>query len=289
LGRIHDVDDVYLAYAAARSAGFANINLDFMFGLPGQTPAAWEDTLGRALELEPDHLSLYSLIVEENTPLFHWVEMGQVDAPDDDLAAEHYELAMAYLAQAGYAHYEVSNWARVLPGERLGKGLPARASRHNVNYWLNGEWLGIGPGAHSHLRVADGHGGMLSRRSANRKPVAGYVRRLQDGDSVVDFTEEVDGPTSMGETMMLGLRLVEHGVTFDLFQRRYGLPLQAVYADELAELTRLGLLEVGVDRVRLSRRGLMLGNQVFARFIASEDGNTRSGASAQSTPAAHTV
>src|SRR4051812_8743224 len=112
LGRIHDVSDVYRAYSAARAAGFTNINLDFIFGLPHQAMDDWENTLDQALQLAPEHLSLYSLIVEPNTPLHHWVQVGQVDAPDDDLAADLYELAMGKLAEAGYVQYEVSNWAR---------------------------------------------------------------------------------------------------------------------------------------------------------------------------------
>jgi len=136
LGRIHSVEDVDLAFDAARAAGFDNINLDFIFGLPHQSGANWALTLDRALALGPEHLSLYSLIVEPNTPLNHWVETGRVDAPDDDLAAELYEFAMNRLARAGYVHYEVSNWAQ--PGSATKKDAqgvnPAFASRHNLLY-----------------------------------------------------------------------------------------------------------------------------------------------------------
>ena len=158
-------------------------------------------------------MSLYSLIVEENTPLFHWVEAGHVDAPDDDLAADLYAIAMERLARAGYAHYEVSNWARRQPGEPASPS-PARASRHNLVYWRNGEYVGFGPGAHSHLRLPAADGSLVSRRWGNRKPVAGYVRRIRAGESVEEFSEVLDARTSMGETMMLGLRLVAEGVSF---------------------------------------------------------------------------
>jgi oxygen-independent coproporphyrinogen III oxidase len=292
LGRIHGVDDVDRAVAAARKAGFDNLNLDLIFGLPHQHTASWADSLEKALALEPEHLSLYSLIVEENTPLFHWVESGRVDSPDDDLAADHYELAMARLADEGFSHYEVSNWARTQVGE-LGAteagDLPRRASRHNCMYWLNREWLGIGPGAHSHLRLENEQGQKLSRRWANRKSVAGYVRRMREGGPVEEFSEVVAQRASMGETMMLGLRLVRHGVTLDSFLRRYGLPLQAAFAGEADELVQLGLLEVTPERVRLTRRGLMLGNQVFARFVSDEDAETDSGAGMAIATAAHVV
>ena len=164
LGRIHDVEDVYRAYAAARQAGFANINLDFIFGLPDQSPAAWRATLAAAVALAPDHLSLYSLIVEPNTPLHHWVETGQVAAPDEDEAAELYEIAIEAMAAAHYIQYEVSNWARRTPGDD-GQTTPQRASQHNLLYWRNADYLGIGPGAHSHLHTVV-NGEMVSNAGA---------------------------------------------------------------------------------------------------------------------------
>lgn len=271
LGRIHGVEDVYTAVAAARRAGFDNINLDFIFGLPRQPLAAWRDTLEQALALQPEHLSLYSLIVEPQTPLYHWVESGQVDAPDDDAAADLYEYAMDRLGRAGYLHYEVSNWAQRRPGETdrgLNRVTPVCASRHNLLYWRNGEYLGVGPGAHSHLRAAgERSGAAVSRRWGNRKPVAGYVKRVQAGDSVAESSEVVTGAAAMGETMMLGLRLVREGVAFERFRRLHGASLPEVFAQEIADLTAQGLLHSDGERVTLTARGLMVGNQVFARFL----------------------
>jgi oxygen-independent coproporphyrinogen-3 oxidase len=271
LGRIHGVEDVYAAVAAARSAGFDNVNLDFIFGLPHQPLAAWRDTLEQALALQPEHLSLYSLIVEPQTPLYHWVESGRVDAPDDDAAAELYEYAIDRLGRAGYLHYEVSNWAQRQPAEMDAAPdtvTPARAGRHNLLYWRNGEYLGVGPGAHSHLRATDEHSGAsVSRRWGNCKPVAGYVKRVQAGASVVESSEEVTGLASMGETMMLGLRLVREGVAFERFRRLHGESLPDVFAQELAGLAVQGLLRSDGERVTLTARGLMVGNQVFARFL----------------------
>ena len=270
LGRIHGVEDVERAFWAARAAGFANINLDFIFGLPGQPVAKWAATLDRALALGPDHLSAYSLIVEPNTPLFHWVETGRVAAPDDDEAALLYELTLERLAAAGYGHYEVSNWAKWgdtspdLPGAN-----PAYASRHNLVYWRNQEYVGVGPGAHSHLRIRDAAGTWVSRRWSNRKPVPGYVKRVLAGEPVLEMEEVLTPRVSMGETMMLGLRLVREGVTAARFAARHGVDLHTVFAAELDRLAAQGLLEVDAGRVRVTPRGLLLCNQVAAAFLES--------------------
>jgi oxygen-independent coproporphyrinogen-3 oxidase len=266
LSRIHNVEDVLLAYAAARAAGLTQINLDFIFGLPGQSMAAWQATLEQALALEPEHLSLYSLIVEPDTPLFHWVEKGQVAAPDDELAADHYEYAIERLAKAGYTQYEVSNWARLTASDRPERA-PRYACQHNLVYWRNQEYLGIGPGAHSHLHTVAADGTPLRKRWGNRKPVAGYVKRINAGLTVEEFSESIDTQQAMGETMMLGLRLLQEGVPFSRFRSRHGQDLQECYGAELAELQNNGLLTLDDERVRLTQRGLMLGNQVFACFV----------------------
>lgn len=289
LGRIHDVADVYRAFDAARAAGFDNINLDFMFGLPGQSPRAWAATLDAALDLAPEHLSLYSLIVEPNTPLHQWVQTGRVAAPDDDAAAALYEQALELLGAAGHRHYEVSNWAREGRAPAAGGAVPAGASgtdgaevatvtaatasampafacRHNLVYWRNQEYLGVGPGAHSHLRLA-GPAGRADRRWGNLRPVPGYIRRSTDGASLEAFGEDVDAATAMGETMMLGLRLVEEGVAFDRFAALHGADLGAVFAEPLGDLEAWGLIDRDARRVRLTARGLMVGNQVFERFM----------------------
>jgi len=266
LGRIHTVDDVYLAFAAARQAGFDNINLDFIFGLPEQALDDWNDTLTQALALAPDHLSLYSLIVEPDTPLHTWVESGRVAAPDDDLAADLYELAMERLAAGGYLQYEVSNWARVCPGDDTA-GMPARACRHNLVYWRNEEYLGIGPGAHSHLRMVTDDGAMREVRWGNRKPVPGYNKRIRTGEVVEEFQEEIDNRLAMGETMMLGLRLVGEGVGFARFAALHRQALPVVFARELADLQARNLITVGDQRIRLTPAGLMVGNRVFAAFL----------------------
>lgn len=266
LGRIHTVEDVYLAFAAARQAGFDNINLDFIFGLPQQPAQAWDDTLSQALALGPEHLSLYSLIVEPDTPLYHWVESGRVEAPDDDLAADRYESAIQQLAAAGYQQYEVSNWARAVAGTEA-SDTPAFACRHNLVYWRDEDYLGIGPGAHSHLRSVDETGELREVRWGNRKPVPGYIKRIRSGAAVEEFSETIDGRLAMGETMMLGLRLVHEGVSFARFAALHGQSLTAVFAHELADLQAQKLITVDDQHVCLTHPGLMVGNRVFAAFL----------------------
>lgn len=282
LGRIHSPADVLRAYDAAVQAGFANINLDFMFGLPGQQPNAWADSLDKALALAPQHLSLYSLIVEPDTPLFHWVQSGQVAPPDDDTAADLYEMAMERLGGAGYRHYEVSNWA--LPGDKSSGDKSSGdelACRHNLLYWRNQEWIGAGAGAHSHLRLpapalADttlADTGLApdepsaAVRWSNRKPVQSYTKRVTDRGSPVDFQEALPARVSMGESMLLGLRLLHEGVSFARFARMHGQALGDVFGPELARLQAAGLLQTDGQRVRLTAKGLLLGNRVFAEFI----------------------
>lgn len=299
LGRIHSADEVETAFNAARLAGFDNINLDVIYGLPGQSPETWRRTLRRALELGPEHFSLYSLVVEEGTPFAEWAETGRIGYPDSDLAADLYELAEEVLGPAGYVQYEISNWARSITkarGERAADALrahdlpvtslhaaenPRFSCRHNLTYWLNESYLGFGPGAHSSER---------GWRWANIKPVPEYIERvgrydpdLGDADvSVdpdracavdgrsggwVDFAEQIDERLAIGETMMLGLRLVREGVAYDRFLQRHGTSLLDLLSADIRDLVALGLLEVLPDRVRLTHQARLVGNQVFARFL----------------------
>lgn len=270
LGRMHNADEAEAAYRAARQAGFTNINLDFIFGLPGQQPATWAATLARAVCLAPEHLSLYSLTVEHGTPLFDRVRRGLTPAPDDDLAADLYALACEMLSAAGYEQYEISNWARRRPGEgESGWQSAARntqskiqnpplACRHNLVYWRHEPYLGFGPGAHS---FAD------NRRWWNVKPAPAYIHRIEAGQTPERDGETIDRRTAMGEMMMLGLRLVQEGVTDARFRARFGVGLEEAFGHEIAGLVARGLLERLPDRVRLTREGKLLGNQVFGEFL----------------------
>ena len=248
LGRIHTADQAAAAVGAARRAGFENVGLDLIYGLPGQATTAWQFSLDRALALQPQHLSLYALSVEVGTPLAAAIARGHLPAPDPDLAAEMYETATEINAAAGYRHYEISNWARTL----------GHCCHHNLIYWRNEPYLGLGAGAHSW------RGG---RRWANVAAPDEYVARLQQGGTAMDREEKISPELEMGEMMMMGLRLVEEGVPWDRFRRHFDLEARQRFEPQIAELVDLGLLETNGERARLSPRGRLLGNQVFGLFL----------------------
>ncbi len=248
LGRAHKPEVPERALRQAREAGFDNVSLDFIFGWPGQTLDEWRDDLETMLTWGPEHLSLYSLIVEPGTPYHEAVRKGKLIPVDDDATADMYELAIEILADAGWQHYEVSNWAREAGLE----------SRHNAIYWRNGHYLGLGAGAHGHIRNV--------RASKLRLP-AEYISSIRTGRLPIDFSESIDAPTSMAETMMLGLRLLQEGVSEDAFEARHTVKLREVYQQEIASLEALDLLYWAGDRLKLTRRGLLMANDVAERFL----------------------
>jgi oxygen-independent coproporphyrinogen-3 oxidase len=264
MGRIHSPEEIVTAVQAARDATFDNLNLDFIFALPDQTMAQWSDTLDRAIALAPDHLSLYSLIVEPTTPLFDWVEAGSVTPADDDLAADMYRYAQARLAAAGYTQYEISNWAR-----------DGRECQHNLTYWRNLPYIGVGAGAHSSF------GG---RRFANVRPVAEYVTALAgDWQPTTTGVGNIGGPTvettvvdqneAMAETAILALRLNE-GLDIGSFERRFGQSFDAVYGAKISDLLAWDILETvhsdKTRRLRLTEKGRLVGNEAFERFLPDD-------------------
>jgi oxygen-independent coproporphyrinogen III oxidase len=262
LGRIHNAEEAEVAFRAARAAGFANINLDFMFGLPDQAPATWAATLARAIDLGPEHLSLYSLTVEPGTPLADRVRRGQAPAPDDDLAADLYLAALGALADAGYVQYEISNCAKDGSVQEMARTAnPEFACRHNLVYWRNEPYFGFGAGAHGF----DGR-----RRHWNVRPVPEYIQRVWGARGPEAGDETIDPRLAQGETMMLGLRLVREGVAGTRFHARFGTGLVETFGAEIAELTSRGLIEEIDGHLRLTPEGRLLGNQVFARFLPDD-------------------
>ena len=247
LGRVHDAEQARQAIRWARQAGFDNLNLDLIFGLPGQSLEEWKQSLEEALAFAPQHISLYALSVEEGTPLAKMINEGKLPAPDDDRTADMYLWAEERLEAAGYLHYEISNWA-----------LPGYMCRHNLGTWRNEPYLGFGSAAHSHLG---------RRRWWNVRDPQAYIQRLQAGLSPMEGEETLTEELDMAETMILGLRLVEEGVEVERFRRRYGRTPAEAYPEILARLSAQGLIEILPQRVRLTRRGRLLGNQVFARFL----------------------
>ncbi len=271
LGRLHDNGGVDRAFTALRDGGARNVNLDLMYGLPRQTCETWESSLRGALALEPEHISLYALTVEESTPFHGWVASGRLPTPDPDLAADMYEIAQERMRAAGYEHYEISNWARA-----------GQECRHNLAYWLNVPFLGFGPGAHSHLFGA--------RFSVIRQP-RDYIRRMaQLGQQPAPrMMPPLEGPMSesaalsavapidavdpyseqmrRAETLVLGLRL-NRGVAEQEYQERFGARPTELYADAIETSIADGLLERVDDVLRLTPRGRLLSNEVFVRVMS---------------------
>jgi len=256
LGRIHDAKQAIEAYNLARVAGLANINIDLMFGLPGQSLEDWRDVVEGAVALRAEHLSLYALTIEEGTPIAMSLEQGQLPAIDDARVAEMYDLAERVLAREGYVHYEISNWAHGRKGLDA-EALPMLACAHNLKYWRNQPYLGLGAAAHSY----DG-----CQRIANTTDPADYVTRVLSGQAAREQCENVDVVRRMGETMMLGLRLLV-GVGWESFEQRFGTSLEAAYGREIDELVTDGLLCRDELGIRLTPRGRLLGNRVFAAFL----------------------
>lgn len=258
LERQHSYHEVAAAVAGARKAGFDNLNLDLIYGLPHQRMETWQHTMELALGLHPEHISLYALTLEHGTPLNHWVQRGLLAEPDPDLAADMYEWADERLARASYRQYEISNWA--IPS---GQGI--RSCRHNLQYWRNQPYLGFGAGAHGYA---------AGMRTINVLAPAAYIERCIQGEPrrfpltpATQTGQQIDRRAEIGETMMMGLRLTEEGVSRLAFEQRFGTPLEAMFGSEIEELSQKGLLEVTPDRIRLTTRGRLLGNQVFMRFL----------------------
>ncbi len=253
LGRLHEAAQVSSAVAAARGAGCTNLSLDLIYGWPGQTRDRWRDDLNRILAGEiggsvPDHLSLYGLIVEPGTPMADAVHRGILRTLDDDTTADYSDLASVLLAEAGWVHYEIANWC----------SSPDYASRHNAIYWRNGDYAGIGAGAHGHVSQT---------RTMNQPSPRRFIEMLASRRSPRTNTERIDAITEMSETMMLGLRLLQDGISRQAFAVRHGRGLSDQFGMQIDLLSDLGLLKVDERSVRLTERGAQLANSVSAEFL----------------------
>ena len=231
----------------------------------------WQASLERAISLAPDHMSLYALTVEEGTKLAYDIDHGRAPEPDGDVQASMYEWSQKRMAEAGYQQYEISNWAR-----------PGQECRHNLVYWRNGDWLGLGAGAHSHLggtRFADVYSPkryvqLVQEATADGPPDATDVAALLKSMRQVTYVEEPRPEVARSDTLIMGLRLNE-GVSLAEFRRRFGAGAEAAYAETFAELTELGLLERAPStspgqapgRIRITDRGRLLANEVFTRLL----------------------
>jgi oxygen-independent coproporphyrinogen III oxidase len=257
--RGHSFADAVATYETARQAGFENVNLDLIYGLPDQPIEKWRATLERVIALRPDHISAYSLQIEPRTAMLRWVQNGRVPEPNEDDVAAMYELTQVMLEQAGFEHYEISNWAKV--GQRKGEIEGRREgfrSAHNLVYWRDEPYFGFGCGAHSSFE---------GKRYSNVLHPREYTERVQQKGEAVVEVEEIDRALEMGETLMLGLRLIEEGVERSRFKDRFDIELDEIYGATIEQLIAQGLLESDGERIRLTARGRLLGNRVFAEFL----------------------
>jgi oxygen-independent coproporphyrinogen III oxidase len=253
--RQHGVEAVSRTVSEARRAGFDSLNLDLIYGVPNQTMSMWRDSLDAALSLSPDHLALYSLQLEEGTPMTKWVQGGNLPAPDDDLAADMYELADERLNAAGLAQYEISNWA-----------IPGKECRHNLQYWRNLPYLGVGVGAHGYANgtryeIVRTIPRYLELANAQTEPMPFPFT------ATVEKHTPIDPDAAMSEHMMTGLRLIREGISVSAFEARFGVPIDSVYGEALDRLIGWSLLTRNEDTIRLTPRARLISNQVMAEFF----------------------
>jgi oxygen-independent coproporphyrinogen III oxidase len=247
LGRIHTASQTKEAVRLARAAGFDNLNLDLIYGLPGQSIDDWRFSMEEVLELKPEHLSLYALTLEHETPLQSLINNGTLPKVDADLAADQYELAEDLLAKHSYNHYEISNWA-----------LPGRECRHNLVYWHNFPYLGIGVAAHSCL---GGH------RLANTNSLDKYLADFTGHSPWKPEMDETLNPAlELAETVILGLRLGE-GIKKETVNNRFGVDIIERFHPQIEEMVSAGLMEQNNGHLTLTPRGRLLSNEVFWRFL----------------------
>lgn len=251
LGRAHTSQEAARTIDMAREVGFPAINIDLIYGCPGQTLEHFQSDLERCVARYPEHISAYMLSLSDEVPLKYMVDRGSVTLPDDDLVADMADFAHDFLGKAGYEHYEISNWA--LPGFRC---------QHNLNYWRRGNYLGLGAGAHSHI---DGV------RWWNVSDPREYIAKLDRGAFGVEGIERLTPEDRMSELMILGLRLLEDGVSARDFIRQAGVWPEEAFPGVFENLITRGLLEIkgrGQERrIRLAPAARNVANQVFMEFV----------------------
>ena len=258
IGRIHTGEEAAKAVRMAREAGFENLNLDLMYGLPGQSAAQWKDTLERAIALAPEHLSCYSLILEEGTPLMASMQAGTcAPLPDEDAMEEMDALTAEMTKAAGYAQYEVSNYAK-----------PGRACRHNIVYWECLPYLGVGLNAHSDL---DG------RRFYNPTEWEAYLHMAETNETARRQEGGNTREDRMFERMMMGLRQVR-GVDAARFARDFGAQAQEVWPETMEAMTRKGLMACNKERIFLTARGMQVMNGILVSLMDEMDSKPQNGA-----------
>ncbi len=254
--RLHDLQAVAEAVSAARQAGFDNLNLDVIFGSPGETLDSWRRSLATVMDFAPDHVSMYGLELKGGTALRQRVDAGELPKPDDDVFADMYEYAADALASSDYAQYEISNWRR-----------DGKTCRHNLQYWRSLPYIGLGAGAHGFA------GGI--RYSTMTAPQR-YIAALEaETDASPGFPlspavarhSALSRADDLYETIMMGMRLTVEGINRARFSARFGEDIVRMFPQVVERLLGLGMIELDADRVRLSRRGLLLSNGVIREFV----------------------
>ena len=252
MGRRHTPEQTAQAVEALRKAGFRNISLDLIYGYPGQSLEKWKISVQSAIDLGVQHISLYALSVEEGSALYRQLESGKLSEPDEELTVAMYEYAARTLAEHCFRHYEISNWAVD----------EAHESRHNKQYWFVWPYYGFGAGA---------HGWIDHQRIRNEGDIAKYIELVNASDSRFPAAAEIipqDRRTEMQDVMMLGLRMLEEGITEERFRERFGAEMRDIFSRELRHLERKELVYWSEDgRLCLSLDKVMVANQAFIEFV----------------------
>ncbi len=245
IGRSHLEKDIYENIDRLKLAGFDNISIDLIYALPGQTMDQVKDNVAKAIALDIPHMSLYSLILENHTVFMNRMRRGKLPLPKEELEAEMFEYIISELEKAGFEHYEISNFSK-----------PEFESRHNLMYWDNAEYYGIGAGASGYVNGV---------RYKNHGPIRHYLKAVEDGNARIT-EEHLTLQEKMEEEMFLGLRK-KSGVSMARFEEKFERSFQELYGDIVKDLIQQGLMQVEGDRVRMTKRGLFLGDTVAERFI----------------------
>ena len=248
IGRIHNYDEFLDTYEYAVEVGFDNINVDLMLALPTQSLDEMVSSVRKIISLKPEHISLYSLILEEGTPLYQKVQTGKLELTDEKLERHMYWRTKQLLEQAGYKQYEISNFSK-----------EGYESKHNMNCWKQNEYLGFGLAAHSYLN---------DKRFSRIKNIREYIKNINENnfDKNIIIEEEQDRESKAKEYMMLGFRKLE-GISISEFERRFGVNPLFYFRFEISKLEKEGLIEVDLDNIKLTQRGLDLANLVFEEFV----------------------
>ena len=245
IGRSHLEKDIYENIDRLKLAGFDNISIDLIYALPGQTMEQVKDNVAKAIGLDIPHMSLYSLILENHTVFMNRMRRGKLPLPKEELEAEMFEYIIAELERSGFEHYEISNFSK-----------PGFESRHNLMYWDNAEYYGIGAGASGYVNGV---------RYKNHGPIRHYLNAVEEGNARIT-EEHLSQKEQMEEEMFLGLRK-KSGVSIARFEEKFGRSFDGLYGEIVKDLVQQGLMQIEGDRVRMTKRGLFLGDTVAERFI----------------------